>query len=83
MLAQLSSEPHTQAKSARMVDRLKAKRLAQIFDYLLQAHGESEEQGLDLLQLDPLVLETLDWEVRQDVDAAVRLHEDRLVRSGR
>ncbi|KAK9799846.1 hypothetical protein WJX73_009342 [Symbiochloris irregularis] len=81
-LAQMSSEPHTQAKSARLVERLKAKRLGQVFDYLVSAHQADGEDRLDLGALDPQVLDTLDWEVRADVDAAVRLHESRMSREG-
>lgn len=79
-LAHMSSEPHTQARSAKLVERLKAKRLGQVFDYLVSAHPTDGEGSLDLGSLDPQILDTLDWEVRADVDAAVRLHEARVSR---
>ena len=76
-----SSGHHMKPRSQHLVDRLKHKRLGQIFEYLVRAH-DTPEEGLDLTQLDPIVLDTLDWEVRADVDAAVRLFELRLLRRG-
>lgn len=58
------------------MEKLKARRLAQIYDYLAEAHKQSQQEpGLDLTRLDPRVLDTLDAEVRGDVDAAVRIFQ--------
>ena len=64
-----------------MVEKLKAKRFRQIFEYLDQGSAGA----LDLIGLalrDGALMETLDAEVRADVEAAARILAKRTV-SGR
>ena len=64
-----------------MVGKLKAKRFRQIFEYLdVAAAGQ-----LDLIQMafqNPATMETLDSEVRADVENAARIFARRQVATG-
>ncbi|KAK9818631.1 hypothetical protein WJX74_005925 [Apatococcus lobatus] len=71
-----ASMPHANARSRTLMARLQARRFRQIYEYLAQV-GEVYGQGLDLIGLVTSggegLLDTLDGEVKADVEAAARL----------
>ena len=60
------------------MDKLKAKRFRQIFDYL-DAEGAGRLDLISLAFEDGVLMETLDSEVRADVETAARILAKRTV----
>ena len=77
---------HVNSLSIKMMDRLKKERLSAIFVYLSSRSGpyEAPPREIDLLGLlrDEAFLDTIDPEVRADVEHAARLLKKTLLRRG-
>jgi hypothetical protein len=78
-----AAAPHVNAASHRMVGRLKRERLAAVYCYLGRGEpGEGPPPGINLLRVvrDAAFMDTIDPEVRADVEHAARLLERTLSR---